>query len=56
MNHFATPEFWYHYRNLPVTIRELADKNFGLLRTDPHHPSLRFKRIGAYWSVRVGLH
>ena len=56
MTHFATPEFWYHYRQLPEGIRELADKNFALLRSDPAHPSLRFKRIGAYWSVRVGLH
>lgn len=56
MNHFATPGFWYHYRQLPDDVRALADKNFGLLRDDPHHPSLRFKRVGAFWSARVGLH
>lgn len=56
MNHFATPEFWNHYRRLPDPVRDLADKNFKLLRADPHHPSLRFKQIGNYWSVRVGLH
>ncbi len=56
MNHFATPEFWFHHRHLPEAVRELADKNFELLRNDPNHPSLRFKRIGHYWSVRVGLH
>jgi len=55
VNHFATPEFWYHYRRLPDAVRALADKNFGLLRADPHYPSLRFKRIGAFWSARVGL-
>jgi len=33
----------------------LADKNFELLKADPRHPSLRFKRIGKYRSVRVGL-
>jgi hypothetical protein len=55
MNHFATPEFWYSYRQLPDAVRDLADKNFALLRTDPHHPSLRLKRIGAFWSARIGL-
>jgi hypothetical protein len=52
VNHFATPDFWSCYRHLPDAVRELADKNFALLRSDPHHPSLRFKQIGAfYWPV-----
>lgn len=55
MNHFATPDFWYCYRNLPVAIRSLADKNFELLRRDPLHPSIRFKKVGSYWSARIGL-
>lgn len=55
MNHFATPEFWYCYRHLPVEVRELADKNFALLRENAQHPSLHFKKIGAFWSARVGL-
>jgi hypothetical protein len=36
MNHFATPEFWYFYRRLPAEARELADKNFILLREKIH--------------------
>ena len=36
-------------------MRELADKNFELLKTDPQHPSLHFKIVGEYRSVRVGL-
>jgi hypothetical protein len=55
VNHFATPEFWYHYRRLPPEIRDLADKQFQLLRSDPRHPSLHFKKIGSLWSARVGL-
>ena len=55
MNHFATPEFWFHYRQLPVEVRQLADKNFALLQQNPHHPSLRLKKVGIYWSARVGL-
>jgi hypothetical protein len=55
MKHFATPEFWFYYRQLPANVRGLADKNFALLRQDSHHPSLRLKKIGAFWSARVGL-
>jgi hypothetical protein len=56
MNHFAFPEFWYHYRRLPAEVQGLADKNFVLLRQDPRHPSLRLKKVGPVWSARVGIH
>jgi hypothetical protein len=55
MNHFATPDFWYCYRHLPPEVRELADEKFALLRQNPHHPSLRLKKVGSFWSARVGL-
>jgi hypothetical protein len=55
MNHFATPEFWFHYRLLPDDTRELADKCFELLKSNQNHPSLRFKKMGQVWSARVGL-
>jgi hypothetical protein len=44
MNHFTLPCFWQHYRQLPEEVQRLADKNYALLRDDPHHPSLHFKR------------
>lgn len=56
MNHFASPEFWSCYEALPTYVRELADKNFALLKADAKHPSLHFKKIGHYWSARVGIH
>ena len=56
MKHLASPRFWRHYHSLPEAIRNLADKNFELLKADPHHPSLHFKKIGQLWSVRVGVH
>jgi len=34
----------------------LADKNYDILKKDPKHPSLRFKKIGKLWSVRVGIY
>lgn len=55
MKHFASPEYWFHYRQLPDEVRALADKNFEIMKSDPHHPSLRLKKVGRYWSVRVGL-
>jgi hypothetical protein len=51
MNHLASPGFWQCYRALPVEIRSLADKNFQLLREDPSHPSLHFKKVGRYRSA-----
>jgi hypothetical protein len=34
----------------------LADGGFELLKADPKHPSLHLKKVGRFWSVRVGLH
>lgn len=56
MNHRATPRFWQCYHRLPSEIRKLADRSYEILRADPRHPSLHLKRIGDFWSVRVGLH
>ena len=53
------PRFWQHYRELPEAVQRLADKNYELLKADPHHPSLHFKKIGTreqLWSVRIGVH
>jgi hypothetical protein len=33
----------------------LADKNYALLKQEPRHPALRLKKVGRFWSVRVGL-
>lgn len=58
MKHSASSRFWRCYDALPTEVRELADKNFSLLKTDPTHPSLRFKVLSGrrLYSVRVGLH
>ena len=55
MRHFTSPRFWKYYGKLPANIRTLADKNFALLKGNPKHPSLHFKQIKHFWSVRVGL-
>jgi len=56
VKHLASPRFWHHCRNLPQAVRQLADKSFELLKADPYHPSLHFKKIGQLWSVRGGAH
>jgi hypothetical protein len=55
VKHLATPAFWYLHRRLPPDVRRLADENFKLLKSDSRHPSLHFKKVGGYWSVRIGL-
>jgi hypothetical protein len=56
VKHFASPAFWSHYNSLPAEIQRKADRAFQLLKQDPRHPSLFFKKVGRFWSVRVGLH
>jgi hypothetical protein len=59
MKHFTLPCFWRCYHRLPKDVQELADRNYELLKADPHHPSLQLKKVGStkqLWSVRVGIH
>jgi len=53
--HRATGRFWKSFKNLPKHIQELSKKNFELLKTDPLHPSLHFRKVGKFWSVRIGI-
>ena len=46
MEHRATSGFWQHYNELPPHIRSSADKQFSLLKGNPQHGSLQFKKIG----------
>jgi hypothetical protein len=55
VKHFASSAFWKAYEALPPLIREIADKNYTLLKENPQHPSLHFKKVGRLWSVRIGL-
>ena len=53
MTHHATPDFWESYNSLPEDIRREADESYRLLKSDPRHPSLHFKRVNGLWSVRA---
>jgi hypothetical protein len=53
-NGTSQPASWTGWPRLPHAIRRLADKNFALLKQDPHHPSLHFKKVGRFSSAGVG--
>ncbi len=55
LKHLASPQFWTRLRALPNPVQQLAVKSFVLLKKAPRHPSLHFKQIGRFWSVRIGL-
>jgi mRNA-degrading endonuclease RelE of RelBE toxin-antitoxin system len=40
-----TKTFIRDYRKLPQDIQQLADKQLGLLLSDPRHPSLNLKKM-----------
>lgn len=53
--HRTTNRFWKCIENLPEHIQRISKKNFELLKTNPSHPSLHFKKVGKLWSVRAGM-
>ena len=60
MQHQAANGFWTQYHALSPEIRARADKQFALLKKNPHHRSLQFKKLGErrgqeIWSARVTL-
>lgn len=55
MKHRTTARFRACLARLPEAVQNVARQNFGLLKENPAHPSLHFKKVGKLWSVRVGL-
>lgn len=53
--HRTTQRFWQCFNKLPISIQQLARKNFDLLKRDLNHPSLHLKKVGKFWSARIGL-
>ena len=54
--HRTTARFWKCLENSALVLsRQIAKKNFELLKANPSHPSLHFRKIGIFWSVRAGL-
>ena len=53
--HRTTAGFWGCLARLPEAVHGVARQNFELVKENPAHPSLRFKKVGRFWSARVGL-
>ena len=53
--HKASSRFWKCFERLPSFIQRHAEESFKLLKENPRHPSLHFKKVGKFWSVRIGL-
>jgi hypothetical protein len=53
--HRTSARFRTLFANLPEAGQKVARKNFELLKDNPSHPSLHFKKVGKLWSVRAGI-
>lgn len=53
--HRTTSRFWRHFEQLPGPVQRTARRNFRFLITNPQHSALHFKKVGKFWSARVGL-
>ena len=53
INSSTTPDFWASYSVLPAAIKLRARRVYRLWKENPRHPSLRFKKTGAVWSIRI---
>lgn len=53
--HRASARFWTLFERLPESAQRVARKNFDLLKENSSHPSLHFKKVGKFWSVRTGI-
>jgi mRNA-degrading endonuclease RelE of RelBE toxin-antitoxin system len=50
----TTRPFDRDYNALPKLIKDQADKQFALLLENPHHPSLRVKKIKGHPNILEG--
>ena len=51
--HKATTRFWRYFDALPKEVQQRAREQFEILKRNPHHPSLHFKKLGKFWLVRI---
>ena len=53
MNHIIDADFWEYCTRLPSDIQRRVPQKFTMLQNNPKHPSLRFKKVGNLWSIRI---
>jgi hypothetical protein len=47
---------WECLNALASEVPGAAGNALAILKRDPHYPFLHVKRVGRFWSARVGLH
>lgn len=58
MKSSTTKDFRKRLNQLPISVREQANKAYALWKTDPYRPSLQFKRVSQrqpIYSARISL-
>lgn len=58
MKSVTTQRFRKAYADLPPHIKEAARRSYGIWKKNPHHESLKFKKVHTtepVYSVRIGL-
>lgn len=53
MEHILNEDFWGFCAKLPRDVQRRIPQKFELLRQNPRHPSLHFKKVGDHWSIRI---
>jgi len=53
--HRTTRRFWKCLWGLPRPVHKLTRKSFDLLKANPSHSSLHFRKVGKLWSIRIGM-
>ena len=53
MQHILDDDFWEFFAELPSNVQRRFPQKFRFLRQNPRHPSLRLKKVGELWAIRV---
>jgi hypothetical protein len=56
---FANERFWKAFAALPKSVQRQARKAYRRFKSNPHHPSLQFKRVHTVkpvYAVRINRH
>ena len=53
MKHTLDEDFWESCAKLPRNVQRRVPQKFRLLQQNPRHLSLRLKRVGELWAIRI---
>ena len=53
MQHILDDDFWEFFAEIPPNVQRRFPQKFRILQQNLRHPSLRLKKVGDLWSIRV---